>query len=179
MHTESYHLPFPVRRCSIAYSRIEYAFESPVALHLQHWPMWYSFSFISIVLLHSIEQDQTMTHNTAVRSQYFDVEPERKNESVVEFDLILPFYCVKGTEIHTVAIETHMTMPRFVFLSDLTESSCSSFTAVLLLDSEHLVYFCPLFSFGNFLHLVFHFYNFLLSSIYAISLSLSLFNFRV
>lgn len=58
-----------------------------------------------------------------------------------------------------------MNMPRFFFLCDLTESSCSSFTAVLLLGSEYLVYFCPLVSSGTFLHFL---CLPLLSSIHAI-----------
>ncbi len=51
-------------------------------------------------------------------------------------------------------METHINMPRFFFLCDLTESSCSSFTAVLLLVSDYLVYFFPLVSSGTFLHLL-------------------------
>ncbi len=61
-----------------------------------------------------------------------------------------------------------MNMPRFFFLCDPTESSCSSFTAVLLLVSDYLVYFCPLVSSGTFLHLL---GLPLLSSIHAIFFS--------
>ncbi len=111
--------PFSVGRCSIAFSRIEYAFESPAALYLPHLPIQFYFNS-------SIAQCRPRPNND---SRHGSKEPcsismwsqrERTRvKSVVEFDL--PSYCVKETEVHTVAMETHMTMPRFFFLCDLTE----------------------------------------------------------
>ncbi len=121
----------------------------------------YPFSFISIVLLHNADQGQTMTHDPAVRSHaVFQCGAREKEQELVLSSLIC----------HLIASKKHRytRLPRFFFLCDLTESSCSSFTAVLLLVSDYLVYFCPLVSSGTFLHLL---GLPLLSSIHAIFFS--------
>lgn len=115
----------------------------------------YPFSFISIVLLHNADQGQTMTHDTAVRSHAVFRCGAREKEQELRVLSSLICHLIASKKQRYTRLLWRRIWPCLGFSSSVTsQSSCSSFTAVLLLVSEHLVYFCPLFSSGTFLHLI-------------------------
>lgn len=116
----------------------------------------YPFSLISIVLLHNADQGQTMTHDTAVRSHAVFRCGAREKEQELRVLSSLICHLIASKKQRYTRLLWRRIWPCLGFSSSVTsQSSCSSFTAVLLLVSEHLVYFCPLFSSGTFLHLIF------------------------